>query len=57
MSPQHRDNDSHWAITDQLEKICLSDEFNFALTEWGIYYVTEPGAVWYVFFSTTSSLI
>lgn len=46
MSPQHPDPDASWCICTQLEKICLEDEFNFALTEWGIYYTTAPGAVW-----------
>lgn len=46
MSPQHLDSDATWSICTQLEKICLPDEFNFALTEWGIYYITAPGALW-----------
>ena len=46
MSTQHPDHDSIWAISDQLEKISLPDEFNFALTKYQVYFVTEPGCVW-----------
>lgn len=51
MTTQHQDKDCQHAITDQLEKICLPDEFNFALLEWGVYFVTEPGDVWCVIVS------
>lgn len=45
ISPQHADDDTSWGITIQLEKNCRVDEFNFALTEWGIYFVTEPNTI------------
>ena len=37
MSPQHPDSDASWSLCTQLEQICLTYEFNFAQTEWGVY--------------------
>jgi hypothetical protein len=49
MSPQHRDDDVSWSLCIQLTKQALPDEFNFSFTQWGVYIVTEPRCIWYVF--------
>ena len=59
MSLQHSDSDASWSLYMQLKKICLTDEFNFALTEWGVYYITEPEALWWAILlsSQTNNLL
>ena len=46
MATVHRDPDASWSIASQLGKVSLQDEYNFALLEWGVYFVTYPGGIW-----------
>ena len=46
ISSLHRDHDKTKAITAQLVRQTLADEFHFAYVDWGFYIETEAGAVW-----------
>ena len=46
ISSLHRDHDKTKAITAQLVRKTLDDEFHFAFVEWGFYIQTEARAVW-----------
>ena len=46
MATLHRDQDVSWSASSQLGKVSLVDEYNFALVEWGIFFITYPGCIW-----------
>lgn len=46
MATLHRDKDATWSLSGQSSKLCRPDEYNFALVEWKVYFITRPGAVW-----------
>ncbi|KAF8229439.1 hypothetical protein L208DRAFT_1378937 [Tricholoma matsutake] len=51
ISPQHTDNDVDISVCMQFEKNCLSDEFNFSYTEWGVYIEIMENCLW-LFYSS-----